>query len=94
MEETYHRRGKGDFARSGLVEAIGGVWNRAQAKRRKAGAPGVSRQTAAKPEVHRGFSCSGDGFTPSPAFLPGELSRPPGRNEPSLVIVEDSRTRR
>jgi hypothetical protein len=53
---------RGVPARGCLVEAVGATRNRAQAKRRKAHAPWVSRSSAAKPKVCWSVGCIGDGI--------------------------------
>lgn len=84
--------GKGDPARSRLVEAVGAARNRAQAKRRKAREPWVSRSLAAKPEVCRSAACIGDGIRVK--FCVPYPGRSAGLRAKSAVAAENERTRR
>jgi len=74
------------------VEAVGAARNRAQAKRRKAHAPWVSRSLAAKPDVCWSDGCIGDGVRVK--FCVPYPGRSAGLRVMSAVAAEDERTRR
>ena len=83
---------RGVPARGRLVEAVGATRNRAQAKRRKAYVPWVSRSPAAKPEVCWSVGCIGDGIRVK--FCVSYPGRSAGLRAMSTVAAEDERTRR
>jgi hypothetical protein len=83
---------RGVPARGRLVEAVGATRNRAQAKRRKAYVPWVSRSPAAKPEVCWSVGCIGDGIRVK--FCVSYPGRSAGLRVMSTVVAEDERTRR
>lgn len=83
---------RGVPARGRLVEAVGATRNRAQAKRRKAHAPWVSRSPAAKPEVCWSVGCIGDGIRVK--FCVPYPGRSAGLRVMSTVAAEDERTKR
>jgi hypothetical protein len=83
---------RGVPARGRPMEAVGAARNRAQAKRRKAYEPWVSRSPAAKPDFCWTVGCIGDGIRVK--FCVPYPGRSAGFRAMSTVTAENERTRR